>query len=58
VGTAKRGVTLPFTIEWIAPLPEADDGNKARLAAYLATVLRSSEEELLTRGFSITMRKA
>jgi len=50
--------TAPFTIEWIAPLPEDDDGDKARLAAYLATILPYSEEQLLTRGFSIMMRKA
>lgn len=49
--------TAPFIIEWIAPLPEDDDGDKGRLAAYLATVLPYSQEQLLTRGFSIMMRK-
>jgi SAM-dependent methyltransferase len=50
--------TAPFRIEWIAPLPEDDTGDKPRLAAYLATVLPYSSEQLLTRGFSIMMRKA
>jgi hypothetical protein len=35
-----------------------DDGDKARLAAYLASVLPYRSEQLLTRGFSIMMRKA
>ena len=37
--------TAPFTIEWIVPLPEEDEGDKARLAAYLATVLPYSSEQ-------------
>jgi SAM-dependent methyltransferase len=59
VGTLQRMFeTSPFTIEWLARLPEDDEGDKARLAAYLATVLPYSEEQLLTRGFSIMMKKA
>jgi hypothetical protein len=50
--------TGPFTIDWITPLREEDDGDKSRLAAYLATLLPYSAEELLTRGFSVMMRKA
>lgn len=50
--------TGPFTIEWIVPLPEDDDGDKVRVAAYLATVLPYSSDELLTRGFSIMMHKS
>ena len=47
----------PFQIEWIAPLPEDEGGDKPQVAAYLATVLPYSREDLLTRGFSIMMRK-
>jgi hypothetical protein len=31
----------PLTIDWIAPIPEDDDGDKARLAAYLGLELDS-----------------
>jgi SAM-dependent methyltransferase/ribosomal protein L29 len=48
----------PFTIEWITSLPDDESHDKPHLAAYLATVLPYSAEELLTRGFSIMMRKA
>ena len=47
----------PFTIDWITPLREEDDGDQSRLAAYLATLLPYSAEDLLTLGFSILMRK-
>jgi 2-polyprenyl-3-methyl-5-hydroxy-6-metoxy-1,4-benzoquinol methylase len=47
----------PFTIDWITPLREEDDSDQSRLAAYLATLLPYSAEDLLTLGFSILMRK-
>jgi SAM-dependent methyltransferase len=49
--------TGPFAIEWMTPLPEDESDEKPRLATYLATLLPYSAEELLTRGFSIMMRK-
>lgn len=49
--------TAPLTIEWMTPLLEDESGDRPRLAAYLATLLPHSAEELLTRGFSIMMRK-
>jgi 2-polyprenyl-3-methyl-5-hydroxy-6-metoxy-1,4-benzoquinol methylase len=49
--------TGPFAIEWMTPLPEDESDDKPRLATYLATLLPYSAEELLTRGFSIMMRK-
>jgi hypothetical protein len=59
VGTLRRMFeTGPFTIEWLAPLPEDPADDKARVAAYLATVLPYTADQLLTRGFSIMMRKA
>jgi SAM-dependent methyltransferase len=45
----------PFTIEWMTPLPEGRD--LSGLAAYLASVLPFSADDLLTRGFSVMMRK-
>lgn len=49
--------TSPFSIEWMTPLCEDGDGDKPRVAVYLATQLPYSAEELLVRGFSIMMRK-
>ena len=48
----------PFTIEWMTPLPDDESDDKPRVAAYLSTLLPYSAEELLTRGFSLMMRKA
>jgi 2-polyprenyl-3-methyl-5-hydroxy-6-metoxy-1,4-benzoquinol methylase len=48
----------PFTIEWMSPLPDDESDDKPRVAAYLSTLLPYSAEELLTRGFSLMMRKA
>jgi SAM-dependent methyltransferase len=45
----------PFDMEWMAPLPE--DRDLSGLAAYLARVLPFSADDLLTRGFSIMLRK-
>jgi SAM-dependent methyltransferase len=47
----------PFTIEWMVALPDDEDGDKPRIAAYLATLLPYSAEQLQTRGFSILMRR-
>ena len=48
----------PFTIEWMIPLPDDEREDKPRVAAYLSTLLPYTAEELLTRGFSLMMRKA
>ena len=48
----------PFTIEWLTPLPDDESDDKPRVAAYLSTLLPYTAEELLTRGFSLMMRKA
>lgn len=57
VGLRGMFEAAPFTVEWMTPMREDDDGEKARLATYLSTVLPYSAEDLLTLGFSIMMRK-
>jgi SAM-dependent methyltransferase len=47
----------PFDIEWMTPLLEDHEGAKPQLAVYLSTLLPYTAEDLLTRGFSIMMRK-
>jgi SAM-dependent methyltransferase len=47
----------PFVVEWMTPLPDGEDLDRRRLASYLSGVMPYSSENLLTRGFSIMMRK-
>lgn len=47
----------PFEVEWIAPLPDADDERLRAIAEWLAGVLPFSAAELLTRGYSALLNK-
>ncbi len=47
----------PFTIEWLAPIPDESTPERAVVTAYLARVLPYSADDLLTRGLSLLLRK-
>ena len=57
VALRKMFEAAPLTIEWMTPLLEEETSERRRLAGYLATLLPYSIGDLLTRGFSLMMRK-
>lgn len=46
-----------FEIEWITPLSDDDSNNKRIIADYLSKILPYSAEDLMTRGYSLLMKK-